>query len=44
LDTSMRFHLPRPWVERVDVRAPVTRFPDVVVARCPGTALWESYR
>lgn len=43
-DTSMRFHLPRPYVERVDVRAPVTRFPDVVVARCPGTALWASYR
>lgn len=36
-DTSMRFHLPRG--ERVSLRAPVTRYPDDVVARCPGTVL-----
>lgn len=42
-DTSMRFHLPRPWVERVDLRGPVTRYPDDVVARCPGTEAWSSW-
>jgi hypothetical protein len=35
--TSMRFHLRRG--ERVDDRPALARFPDPVVARCPGTVL-----
>lgn len=38
-DTSMRFHLPRH--DLTPFAPPVVRYPDHVVARCPGTDEWS---
>lgn len=43
LDTSMRFHIrPHERLANAELRT-VTRFPDDVVARCPGTELWQAW-
>lgn len=43
LDTSMRFHVGRHERVAANELRTVQRYPDDIVARCPGTDLWKAW-